>query len=352
MNSISHTHKHINTISASTRSIINVLNIAKTNNMSLQELIDTTEIILVIDDDAVNRNKVVCLENVTKDETTMRGVVAAVDIPQGACWLERKTYSATKYIVDQFSGSELPMDSLIEEMMEPYENKTYVDFLTMFGYKDCKVSWNNVVSTSISNGAPLLSMLNHDINGNVNYYWYGHDFKDGHEPEIFRFCCTNRAIQKGEELTTSYFSLLDTEDVVRNRYYKDRKLAMEATAEQLLAIWDNVRDSTVKYMEKNSIFMQIQRDLIYTIDGKPCLVSEQDLKKEEGLELGLAMPSDFVGKFVIATICNNHYTLKKINYLLQIDFSRLFPCCETFVESRLKYMRRIFTLFERTFNHS
>ena len=138
------------------------------NDMSLQELIETMEIILVTDENAFKQKHVVCLENVKK-EKTMRGVVAAVDIPKGSCWLERKTYSVTKYIVNQFSGSELPMDSLMKEMMEPYENKTYADFLTVFGYKDINMSLNNVVSTSISNGAPLLSMLNHDINGNVHY---------------------------------------------------------------------------------------------------------------------------------------------------------------------------------------
>lgn len=389
------------------------------NDMSLQELIETMEIILVTDENAFKKKHVVCLENVKKEEKTMRGVVAAVDIPKGSCWLERKTYSVTKYLVNQFSGSELPMDSLMKEMMEPYENKTYADFLTMFGYKDVELSLNNVVSTSISNGAPLLSMLNHDINGNVDYYWYGYDHKDGKKPEIIRFCCTNRVIQKGEELTTSYFSLHDTEDVVRNRYYKDREFAIEETAESLLSIWDSARDSIVEYMKKNPVFLQIKRDLVHTTEGKPCLL-KQDIKKEGKLpkeiysmnkkingDCGICwdaitfrgilntritrkddgdmkcgpcdhlfcfkcikewskknntcpicrqtftriaifpiMPSDFVGKFVIAEMCNSHYTLKKINHLLDIRFSQLFPCCETFVEDRLKYMKRIFTLLE------
>lgn len=322
----------------------------KTNNMSLQELIDNVEIIFVTDQIAVKKKKVVCLKNVTKvvgnQEVTMRGVVAAADIPKGACWLERNEYSASKYIVHQFSGSKLPMDSLMKEMMKPYENKTYAGFLTMFGYKDVEMSFNNVVSKSISNGAPLLSMLNHDINGNVNYYWYGYDYKDGEKPEILRLCCTNRVIQKGEELTTSYFSLHDTEDVVRNRYYKDREFAIEVTAESLLLIWDSSRDIIVEYMKKNPVFLQIKRDLIHTIDGKPCLLSEQDIKKEGQLGKLPAMPSDFVGRFFIAEMCNSHYTLKKINHLLQIRFSRLVPCCETFVEDRLKYMKHIFTLLE------
>jgi hypothetical protein len=321
------------------------------NDMSLQTLIETMEIILVTDENAFKQKHVVCLENVKKvvedQEKTMRGVVAAVDIPKGSCWLERKTYSVTKYLVNQFSGSELPMDSLMKEMMEPYENKTYADFLTIFGYKDVKLSLNNVVSTSISNGAPLLSMLNHDINGNVDYYWYGYDHKDGKKPEIVRFCCTNRVIQKGEELTTSYFSLHDTEDVVRNRYYNDRKFAIEETAESLLSIWDSARDSIVEYMKKNPVFPQIKRDLVHTIDGKPCLL-KQDIKKEG--ELGklpaIMSSSDFIGKFVIAEMCNSHYTLKKINHLLHIRFSQLFPCCETFVEDRLKYLKRMFTLLE------
>lgn len=321
-----------------------------TNNMSLQELIETMEIILVTDENAFQKKHVVCLENVKKvvddQEKTMRGVVAAVDIPKGSCWLERKKYSVTKYIVNQFSGSELPLDSLMKEMMKPYESKTYADFLTMFGYKDVKMAFNNVVSTSISNGAPLLSMLNHDINGNVDYYWYGYDFKDGKKPEIVRFCCANRVIRKGEELTTSYFSLHDTEDVVRNRYYKDREFAIEATAESLLSIWDSIRDSMVEYLKKNPVFLQIKRDLVHTTEGKPCLLSEQDIKKEGDLGELPAMPSDFVGKFVIAEMCNSHYTLKKINHLLHIRFSQLFPCCETFVEDRLKYLKRIFTLLE------
>ena len=316
------------------------------NDMSLQKLIETMEIILVTDENAFKKKNVVCLENVKKEEITMRGVVAAVDIPKGSCWLERKTYSVTKLLVNQFSGSELPLDSLMKEMMEPYESKTYADFLTMFGYKDVEMSFNNVVSTSISNGAPLLSMLNHDINGNVDYYWYGYDHKDGKEPEILRLCCTNRDIQKGEELTTSYFSLHDTEGVVRNRYYKDRKFAIEATAESLLSIWDSVRNSIVEYMKNNPVFLQIKRDLIHTIDGKPCLRSEQDIKKEGELgKLPAAMPSDFISKFVIAEMCNSHYTLKKINHLLYIRFSQLVPC-ETFVEDRLKYLKRMFTLLE------
>ena len=315
------------------------------NDMSLQKLIETMEIILVTDENAFKKKHVVCLENVKKEEKTMRGVVAAVDIPKGSCWLERKTYSVTKYLVNQFSGSELLMDSLMKKMMEPYENKTYADFLTVFGYKDVELSLNNVVSTSISNGAPLLSMLNHDINGNVDYYWYGYDHKDGKKPEIVRLCCTNRVIQKGEELTTSYFSLHDTEDVVRKRYYKDREFAIEKTAESLLSIWDSVRNSIVEYMKKNPVFLQIKRDLVHTTEGKPCLL-KQDIKKEGELGKLPAMPSDFIGKFVIAEMCNSHYTLKKINHLLDIRFSQLFPCCETFVEERLKYMKRIFTLLE------
>jgi len=315
---------------------------------SLQKLIDNMGLFIYDDikkgidyDENIKKKHFVHLQQVVKNNTTMRGVFASKDIPKGSFWLEREAYSVIDHLL---SGFTTEPDALVKEMMRPYQNKQFSNFLVVFGYKDITMSLNVIVTKTISEGAPGLSMLNHCINGNVDYYWYEHDYKDAGPPELLRLCCTNRLIQEGEELTTSYFSLADTAATVSNRYYKDRKFEMEKTAEPLLNIWDEVRDKTNTYMGNNPIFLQIQQDLINSIDGKPCMLSEKDIKKEEELILD-SIASDFVGTYVINTMCKGHYTLKKIEHLLQIRFWRLFPC-ESFIKDRLNYMRCILSFIK------
>lgn len=325
----------------------------KKDHRSLEVLFDNEKLNHVTGNDCYVLTNAISLQHVRKGTERMRGVVAKKTIPKGSFWLEWRKYSVLHYAANYCKNQ---VDYLIEQMMQPYEWTDHLEFLTMFGYKDVKLPrvmnpktltlMDNVVVSITDTGTPILSMLNHHIDGNVDYYWYEHDHHDGKKTEWFRFCCTNRVIQKGEELTVSYFSLQDSSEEISKKYYMERGLEVEPVMTIRMEAWDSMRDQVVTKMKENLLFSQIKQDLVNLIVGKPCVLSRNDIAETHELSSPDSMPPPFVGKFVLHLIGNGHYTLEKVEHLLQIKFHSLFPYCATYVEDRLTSMRDIFLVLQ------